>query len=515
MKGNFDFITDTEHNKIKLILKALLVGIITGCIVIVYRALLVYAEKGSFKLFSYVKDKPFLIPLLFIMLALIGYIVGKIVEKEPDCGGSGIPQVKAIMGGYIKNRPISIIINKIIGGSLSILSGLSLGREGPSVQLGACTGDYISKKFKSSRLERRLLISSGASAGLSAAFNAPLAGVVFSLEEIYKYFSPLVLLSTIVAAVSADFLSKQVFGLSPVFHFANCPPIPLMNYWLLVILGIICGIAGSFYNKSIEITQKIYDKIKLSTPLKMIPPFLLSGVLGLIFPVVLCGGHSTLDYFNLKTTIGLLLLIVIAKFLFSMISFGSGAPGGIFFPLLIIGAGIGAIFGYIAINFLGISSEYFYNFIILAMAGYFSAIVRAPITGIILISEMTGSLSNLLSLSVVSIISYIIADLLKTEPIYDYLLDRLLKRNNINDYHSTSKQKVIITNMVHFESYIENKKISEITFPENVLVISINRGEDTIVPKGNTIIKAGDLIYVMTDLKNEWKTREYLEKIVT
>ena len=142
-----------------------------------------------------------------------------------------------------------------------------------------------------------------------------------------------------------------------------------------------------------------------------------------------------------------------------MISFGSGAPGGIFFPLLIIGGTFGAVFGYIAINYLGINPELFNNFIILSMAGYFTAIVRAPITGIILITEMTGSFTHLLSLTIVSIIAYIVADLLKSAPIYDSLLENLLLKNNINEYHSHSNKKLIITNVVHFGSKIEKTYI--------------------------------------------------------
>lgn len=513
MKENFEYLTGNEYSKIKLALKALIVGIATGIVVIIYRLLLIYAEKGSFKMYSFVKNNPVYIPLLFLFLALIGYIVGKIVEKEPYCSGSGIPQVKAVMGGYIKNRPTSTILNKIIGGTLSILSGLSLGREGPSVQLGACTGDFLSKKFKSSRLERRLLISSGASAGLSAAFNAPLAGVIFSLEEIYKYFSPLILLSTIISAVTSDFISKNVFGLYPVFAFKDCPPIPLKSYGFVILLGIVCGISGAIYNKTIELTQKLYSKINLSTPFKMIPPFLLAGVIGLIFPIILCGGHSALEEFKLSTALSVLILIVIAKFLYSMISFGSGAPGGIFFPLLIIGSGIGAILGFILINYFGVDSIYFNNFIILSMAGYFAAIVKAPITGIILITEMTNSLSNLLTLTIVSIIAYIVSDLLRSEPIYDYLLNNLLKKSNINDYHPNSKKKIIIANVVHFQSEIENKLLKDITFPPDTLVVSISRGENSIVPKGNTLIKAGDEILTMTNLKDEWKVREFLDNI--
>lgn len=496
-------------------MKGLLVGIITSFIVVLYRFALSYAEDFAFLIYNFIKAHKYLIPLWFIVLIVLAFIVGKLIDREPYIGGSGIPHVKGIMGGYLKNRPTSIIINKFIGGTLSIISGLSLGREGPSVQLGACTGDIVSKKFNSTRLERRLLISSGATAGLAAAFNAPLSGVLFSLEEIYKYFSPLVLLATITSAVAADFISKQFFGLNPVFNFADTIPIPLRDYWLLLLLGILLGAFGAFYNWFTLKTQDIYGKIKCSTSIKLMIPFLLAGILGLLFPVVLCGGHAVIEELNLTSTLGLLLLILVAKFLFSIISFGSGAPGGIFFPLLIIGGTFGAVFGYIAINYLGISPALFNNFIILSMAGYFTAIVRAPITGIILITEMTGSFTHLLSLTIVSIIAYIVADLLKSVPIYDSLLEGLLLKNNINEYHSHSNKKLIITNVVHFGSKIEKTTISSLNLPENTLIVSIKRGEDSIVPKGNTIVRGGDTLLTMTDLKDEWKVRELMDSLTT
>ncbi|MEG0295614.1 MAG: ClC family H(+)/Cl(-) exchange transporter [Clostridium sp.] len=515
MIKKFDIITDTNEKKLKLVLKCLIVGIITGLVVVVYRFALLYAEKVALFIYDYQTNNKWLIPIWLIALAIMGYTVGKLIDKEPFISGSGIPQVKGVMGGYIQNRPMPIIINKFIGGTLSVLSGLSLGREGPSVQLGACTADVISKKFNSTRLERRLLLSSGASAGLSAAFNAPLSGIMFSLEEIYKYFSPLVILSTMVAAISADFIAKQFFGLKPVFDFGETVPIHLKNYWILIILGVLLGGLGAFYNWFTLKTQDLYEKIKLKTPIKMIIPFLLAGVMGLIFPVVLGGGHSVIEELTLNSTLGLLCAILIAKFLFSMASFGSGAPGGIFFPLLIIGGSIGAVFGYISINYLGVEAQFFNNFIILSMAGYFTAIVRAPITGVILITEMTGSFSHLLSLTIVSITSYIVADYLKSLPIYDSLLERLLKKNNINDYHSDSSQKIIIPSVIHFGSKIENKRLKELELPDNTLIVSLKRGENEILPKGNTIIKAGDEILVMTNLSDEWRIREMIEDLTS
>ena len=151
---NFDVITHAEERNVKLVLKGLLVGIITSFIVVLYRFALSYAEDFAFLIYNFIKAHKYLIPLWFIVLIVLAFIVGKLIDREPYIGGSGIPHVKGIMGGYLKNRPTSIIINKFIGGTLSIISGLSLGREGPSVQLGACTGDIVSKKFNSTRLDK-------------------------------------------------------------------------------------------------------------------------------------------------------------------------------------------------------------------------------------------------------------------------------------------------------------------------------------------------------------------------
>ena len=149
------------------------------------------------------------------------------------------------------------------------------------------------------------------------------------------------------------------------------------------------------------------------------------------------------------------------------------------------------------------------------MAGFFTAIVRAPITGIILITEMTSSLNHLLSLTIVCIIAYIVADLFNSTPIYDSLLDSLLKKNNIQKLHKYGDKKILISNIVHYGSNADNRRLKDLQLPLNALIVSIKRGEDSIVPKGNTLIKAGDELLTMTDLSIETKTREELEKITT
>ncbi|MHC1750882.1 MAG: chloride channel protein [Cellulosilyticaceae bacterium] len=516
MKNNYQILKDMDSRKLPMIFWSSLVGFLAGMVVVLYRVVLTYAEKFAFGIYGYLRNHWIWVPVWFIILILLGYIVGKLIERNEMISGSGIPQVKGILMGYFKNSWFHTLWAKFIGGTLAIIGGLSLGREGPSIQLGACIAEGISKKIKSTRMEKKILLASGASAGLAAAFNAPLAGVMFVLEEIFKYFSPLILLSTMSAAIIADFVSKQIFGIAPVFHFDVPTSIPLNSYWLLIILGITLGLAGAFYNYITAVTQKLYKKLPgFNVRTKPILAFVMAGTLGLVFPVVLGGGHKIIEGLDLSTGMILLIGMLVVKFVFSMVSFGSGAPGGIFFPLLVMGAIIGAIFGNIAINYLGYPPALFYNFVIIAMAGYFTAIVRAPITGIVLITEMTGSFHHLLSLTVVSIIAYIVADVVRSVPIYDALLENLLKNKKIEIDENENNKKIIIDMVVHHDAPIVGKYISDIAWPSRCLLVSIKHRENEIIPKGNTKIQSGDYLMVLTDLNNEWQAREQLIQLTT
>ncbi len=516
IKNNYKAVINTNSKNLHILYKSILVGLLVGIVTSAYRLTLMGAEKLSFELYAYLKNNLVLIPIAFAVLGEAGYLVGKLVSRYNMISGSGIPQVKGIIMGYFKNSWLATLIAKFIGGAISILGGLSLGREGPSIQLGACVAQGVGDRFAASRTEKKVLIASGASAGLAAAFNAPLAGVMFAMEEIFKYFSPVILLSTTASAVVADFISKMIFGIDPVFDFYVQSSIPLSGYWLLFILGAVLGTAGAFYNYILIHTQKIYKKIKwLNEKTRPIVPFMLAGILGILFPLALGSGHKIIGELQLSTGITFLLLILVIKFMFSMISFGAGAPGGIFFPLLIIGATIGAIFGNIAVNYLGVDENLFYNFIILAMAGYFTAIVRAPITGVILLVEMTGSFTHLLSLTAVSIIAYVVADILKSTPIYESLLESQISERGIEiDEHDDSK-KITIEMIVHYGSIAEKKLVKEIDIPKSCLLISIKRRGKEFIPRGNTKILAEDYLIFITNVSNEAKARETLTRLTT
>lgn len=481
-----------------LIMEGVWAGGLAGLAVVLFRLLLEKADIFLDAILAFGKAHLWFIPVWLLILAAVSFVVYLLLRWEPFISGSGIPQVEGEMLGKLDQKWWRVLLAKCIGGVLSIGSGLSLGREGPSIQLGAVVAKGFSRLTHRMKTEERLLLTCGASAGLSAAFNAPLAGVLFSLEEVHKNFSPEVLLSTMASSVTADFISRNVFGLHPVFSFHIPSMMPLHLYGHVIVLGILLGLLGVLYNRSIAQSQKLYQK--LPAPLRTLLPFLCAGVLGFCYPQVLGGGHALAMKISLGgITLGALCLLFVAKFLFSMVSFGSGAPGGIFLPLLVLGSIIGSIY-YNAAGLLFHTPEGLMgNFIILGMAGYFSAIVRAPITGIVLISEMTGSLSHLLSLALVALFAYMIPDLLKCKPIYDQLLRRMLSNRKGMAKEPGTGEKVLLDGIIHHGSAAENHSVSEITWPATCLVVSLRREDEEFVPNGDTVFRAGDRIVLLCD----------------
>ncbi|MGI5998481.1 MAG: ClC family H(+)/Cl(-) exchange transporter [Lutispora sp.] len=507
-----NFIVHERGFRMKLVGEGVLVGIFAGLVVVFFRIALEKAEEFRSMIIEMIKQKPNLIGLWFLFLVAAAFLVGYLLKKEPLISGSGIPQVEGALQGKLGMNWLRIIINKVLGGIISIGAGLSLGREGPSIQLGAAAGKGVSRMIKSLKIEEKYLITSGASAGLAAAFNAPLAGVMFSLEEVHRYFSPLILLSAMSASLTADFISKQFFGLNPVFNFNEISPMPLSCYVYIIILGIITGICGAIYNKTLLKTQDMYAKLKwLPTHYRPIIPFILAGVLIMILPQVLGGGHGIIEsLIHGSYGMKMMVIVLMVKFAYSMISFGSGAPGGIFFPLLVLGALTGAIYSSALESLLGFQEGYMENFIILAMAGYFTAIVRAPITGSILITEMTGSLSHLLSLSLMSMVAYVTADFLKSEPIYESLLERIVKNNKKAEGESKSNGKIIIEVPVCADSQIDNKMLKDVKLPENCLIVSIKRGNKEVIPRGNTTLLSGDILILLVNENQEASIKDSL-----
>ncbi len=490
--------------RLKLIFEGILTGAFAGLVVVCFRLMLGWTGKELPKVFAFLRSNAFSwTALWFVSLIISGLILAWLIKVVPMSTGSGIPQVKGILSGFWRFDWLKVIGAKFIGGLLAIGAGLSLGREGPSVQLGAAAGQGISRLLRRTSMEEKYLLTSGSSAGLSAAFNAPLAGVMFALEELHKNFSPVVLASAVASSVTAVFVTREVFGQSSVFDFHNIPVLPFHYYLYVVVLGLLVGAFGVYFNSSLVRFQVFYEKLPL-VPQKLKPaiPLIAAGFLGFVLPQALGGGDDLINSLpQMHYTLSLLLVIIAVKFYFTMLSYGSGVPGGIFMPLLAIGALSGNVYGSLAAQYLHVEPMYVNNFIILAMAAYFSAIVKAPITGSVLIMEMTGNMEQLLPLITVCMSAYIASDLFNGKPVYDVLLNRILAKHRTAYKPSPQEhdeEKHILEKVVSLGAPACDKKICDIDWPENSLLVGIRRGDAELIPAHDTIIYPGDYLIVMS-----------------
>ena len=497
-----------------LIGEGLLVGGIGGFVVVLYRMALDVAGDWLDGILAYAGQTPWRMAGWFVVLGALAWLVSRLVSWEPLISGSGIPQLEGEMAGKLEQKWYRVLPAKFLGGFLCLLGGLALGREGPSIQLGAMAGKGISRGLDRGKTEEKFLLTCGAGAGLSAAFHAPLAGVMFSLEEVHKNFSVSALLSVMTASLTADFLATAVLGTDSVFQFTITRELPVHFYWMVLGLGVVLGVLGAFYNWFTLKVQSLYDRATfLNSTGRILIPFFCAGVLGFTAPELLGSGHDLIEKLtSVDMLLGTAVFLLVGRFLFSAVSFGSGAPGGIFFPLLVLGGYMGGIFAMAGIRLWGLDPVFLNNFVLLAMAGYFAAVVRAPLTGIILIFEMTGTLTQMLSLSVVSIVAYVTATLLGSRPIYESLLDRLLLRRGEKPPKEQG-EKMLMHFAVSRGSRIEDLTIGEVRWPENCLLVAVERGSQEIIPRGKTRLLAGDVIVTMTDERDEARIHDEMEEL--
>lgn len=485
--------------KWSLAAKGLLVGAAAGLLAVLYRMGIEYGTEAARKLYAFLSVHPLYLLPWAAAAAAAGVFIAWLIRLEPMASGSGIPQVEGVVLFGMKMKWQTILAVRFLGGIAGSFFGLSLGREGPSIQIGAAGGQAVAKRLRKSRLEENYLITGGAAAGLAAAFNAPLSGMVFALEEVHRSFSPLILLSATAASLTADFVSKYFFGLKPVLSFASFPELPIRLYFWLIPVGIVSGLAGSLMNKTLLGFQTLYKKLPdLARPGVAM---LIALPCGIFFPLSLGSGQDLIQFAeNAKTGILLLLAYLAVKLLFTSTSFGSGIPGGIFMPILAVGTLSGSIVGILAVR-AGLPAEYIPDLAVCAMAGALSASVKAPVTSILLTAEMAGSLTHMLPVAACSFLALLLSDLLHIEPIYEALLERFAAVRG--DSLPMQEKGGLLELPVELGCNAAGRRISEIQWPQGALIVGVRRGEKELVPRGGTRILPGDYLVVLSSEENE------------
>lgn len=416
----------------RLLPRSLLVGVIAGLIAASFRYSLHWIGEWRTQWIEESSQSGNWTVILPILLASIGASssVWLVRTWSPAAAGSGIPQLKGVLLHLRRMKWLSLILVKFVGGLLAMGSGLALGREGPMVQMGGASGKMVGRLLGMTKAERFILIAAGGGAGLSAAFNAPLAGLIFVLEEISRAFTPVVFFAGLLATVAADTVSRSLLGQEPVLQtqLVEIPSLAVFPVFLLV--GVAAGVLGVAFNRSLAGSLKLFDRTK-HWPVwlmgLMVGTFI--GVIGWFFPQLLGSGHHvTMQALAGQLAVGSLVIFFVLRFFMTMVSYGCGAPGGIFAPVLVLGALLGMGVGELAQEFYPVAIENSGVFAVVAMAAFFTSVVRAPLTAIILILEMTNSYSLMLPLLGACLTAYMVAEGMNDRPIYEVLMERDLKQ---------------------------------------------------------------------------------------
>ncbi|MBF9002678.1 H(+)/Cl(-) exchange transporter ClcA [Vibrio nitrifigilis] len=372
--------------------------------------------------------------LISAILAILGYYLTH--RFCPEAAGSGIPEIEGAMDGMRPVRWWRVLPVKFFGGMGALGSGMVLGREGPTVQMGGAIGRMISDIFRVKNTDtRHSLLAAGAAGGLSAAFNAPLAGIMFVVEEMRPQFrySLISIKAVIISSVMSDIVFRIINGQEAVIKMPQYHAPELVSLGLFLLLGILFGIFGVIFNTLITKAQDFFAKLHRNDRKRYL---IIGGIIGGIFGLTLLyvpeltgGGISLIPTITEGGyAAGILILLFIGRIFTTLCCFGSGAPGGIFAPMLALGTLFGYAFGLIAQSLfpgLDITPG---MFAIAGMGALFAATVRAPVTGILLVIEMTNNYYLILPLIITCLGAVIFAQLLGGQPIYSQLLHRTLKK---------------------------------------------------------------------------------------
>ena len=399
------------------LLLALVIGAITGLVVV---AFILLTERAGMRLYP-VGGAPWR-RLLFPVVGslVIGYLLSRYF---PNARGSGVPQTKAALyagGGRITLRTV---LGKFFCTSATLASGIPLGREGPSVQIAAGIASVLGRRLRMSPEKVKALLPVGAAAAIAAAFNTPLAAVVFSLEEIVGDLNAPVLGSVVLASATAWIVLRLLLGNHPLFNVPQYQLVHPAELAIYAVLGIAGGLVSAAFTRILLGIRQRFLRFPAKTLwFQPLAGGLLVGIIGWFVPQVMGVGYDYVgDVLNGHMLLSLMVLLVVLKFFAVIVSYSSGNAGGIFAPSLFIGAMLGGTVGTVAHHLWPAYTATPGAYALVGMGAIFAGIVRAPMTSVLMIFEMTQDYAIIVPLMIANLVSLFIASQLQKQPIYEAL----------------------------------------------------------------------------------------------
>ena len=484
-----------------IVLLSVVTGVFAGVIVTFYNICTGLGEEYSRALYELVRAHPAFIPLLLVGLAAGAVAIGTLVRFVPMIRGSGIPQIEGACRGKFPFNWYVTLCSMFAASLACVFLGLAAGSEGPSIEMGGCVGEGAGRLLRRNFMVRRLQIAAGASAGFAVAFNAPLTGTIFAMEEAFRSFSPQIFVSAAVAVATAVGVRAGIrlslgFSVGPAFeNFVLVAP-DISGYGFFALAALVSALAAVAFYYAAGGLKKLFGRMSFwGGAGKFVVPFVLSGACGLVTAFAMGGGHDFIS--SLTSPEGMrvfgmsaaasLALIVALRFALMTSYMACGVPCGVFVPMLAVGAGIGALLssGFVS---AGMDAAFGHYLIAVSMSAFFTAFVRAPVTGLFMVFELTGQFTNALPALMGVVIASLVAEICRTEPGYENNLHAFMRDRGFEGRERT----VRVTAVIRPGSPADGAKINRLLWPSGGLVTSLTQADGTpAVPSGGTRLRAG------------------------
>lgn len=402
----------------RFLLLAVLIGVSTGLLVVCFHAAI---EIGAW----IVEDAGTGTALRVLIPGVGAAIAALVVHAVPASRGSGIVQTKSAL--YVSNGqiPFAAVPGKFVACVLSIGTGTPLGPEDPSLLMGAGLASRLGSAFGLARRSMRLVAPLGAAAGIAAAFNTPITGVLFVMEEVVSGWDASVLGSIILAAVSSVVTTRLFLGESPLFTVPDVAAIAAPREALVYLaLGLAAGIFATAYIQGVALLRHRLGKTHLPTGVAPLLAGLMVGAVGLMWPEVLGTGYRAMDAaLHSQYPWTTMAALAAAKLLVASLAFGAGTPGGLFAPTLFLGVMLGGAFGAITPHLLPLATAPQSTMALAGMAGVFAGVFRAPMTAVFMTFELSGTSASILPAMITASFAYLTARQLHRRSILDLVAE--------------------------------------------------------------------------------------------
>lgn len=502
-------------------------GLLVGTIVYFFKFVAEWLTEKSIEIYHAAQANPWIAVAVVAGAVALAFVAWLLQRWAPETKGGGIPRAEGVLRGILTFRWLRTAIAVVVNSWISYFAGLPLGSEGPSVLLGTAIGGGTCKLPLSHDSWNRYIMTGGACAGFAVATAAPVTGILFALEEAHKRFTPMIFLmamSSVLFGVTASNLWGLALGHqpAPLFDVASfMGEFHMEHIWIPLVLGIAVAAVACGYNLFVFLVGKLYDTKLKKIPhwAKLVIVFVLTAVTGLIAfgnfngtDALFGGGGLIVKLADAeKFTWGIIFALLVIRFFTIAFATSSGATGGVFIPMLSIGALLGALMGKLFLV-MGMPDELYGTVVMLSMSAFMGATTRAPLTALVFMVECTWSFSNLFYVAITVFISYLICELVKVEPLYDVLLERMTEQQN----HGKTHKIVTLEYVVGDKAFAVGKSVRDILWPANTKVTAIVADDKVkrMDDDGEKKIHAGDKVTLFSQTYDEEMTRRELDDIL-